>query len=206
MQRQTDQMVRLVDDLLDVSRIATGKLELRKEPVQLRLVVRSAVEISRPLIEHIGHELTVTLPPHPLTVDADMTRLAQVFSNLLNNAAKYTEHGGHIWLTVERQGSDVLVSVKDNGIGIAADHLPGVFRMFSQVQESLEGGAGWAGDRPDVGEATGGDARRQDRGSKRGAGKGGGVRRPPAAHRRGLRAERPRRAGRAASRSRRSAS
>jgi PAS domain S-box-containing protein len=145
MQRQTDQMVRLVDDLLDVSRIATGKLELRKEPVQLRLVVRSAVEISRPLIEHMGHELTVTLPPHPLTVDADMTRLAQVFSNLLNNAAKYTEHGGHIWLTVERQGSDVLVSVKDNGIGIAADHLPGVFRMFSQVQESLERAQGGLG-------------------------------------------------------------
>jgi PAS domain S-box-containing protein len=145
MQRQVDQMARLVDDLLDVSRIATGKLELRNEPVQLRLVVNSAVEISRPLIEHMGHKLTVTLPPHPLTVNADMTRLAQVLTNLLNNAAKYTERGGHIWLTVERQGSDVLMSVKDNGIGIAPKELPGVFGMFAQVQASLERAQGGLG-------------------------------------------------------------
>ena len=145
MQRQVDQMVRLVDDLLDVSRISRGKLELRKEPVQLRPVVSSAVEISRPLIEHMGHELTVTLPKQPIIVDADLTRLAQVFSNLLNNSAKYMNRGGHIWLTAERQGSDVVVAVKDTGIGIAADQLSGIFEMFSQVDRSLERSQGGLG-------------------------------------------------------------
>src|SRR5262249_19856359 len=138
MGRQLEQMVRLVDDLLDVSRISIGKLELRKEQVQLAAVVTRAVETSRPLIDHLGHELTVTLPKQPIIVDADLTRLAQVFANLLNNSAKYTDRGGHIWLTAERQGSDVLVSVKDTGIGIAADQLPHIFEMYSQVDGSLE--------------------------------------------------------------------
>ena len=97
-------MVRLVDDLLDVSRITRGKIELRKERVELAAVVSSAVEASRPLIEEWGHELTVTLPPEPVYLDADPTRLAQVLLNLLNNAAKYTDQGGRIWLTAERQG------------------------------------------------------------------------------------------------------
>src|SRR5262249_15159973 len=108
-------------------------------------VIRSAIETSRPLIDHMGHELTVTFPNQPITVDADLTRLAQVISNLLNNSAKYTDRGGRIRLTAERQGSDVLVSVKDNGIGIAADHLPGLFQMFSQVESALgrsQGGLG----------------------------------------------------------------
>jgi PAS domain S-box-containing protein len=145
MQRQLDQMVLLVDDLLDVSRISTGKLELRKEQVQLRAVLDRAVETSRPLIDRMGHELTVTLPNQALTIDADPTRLGQVFANLLNNAAKYSDRGGHIWLTVERQGSDVEVSVKDTGIGIAADQLPGVFNMFSQVEGALERSQGGLG-------------------------------------------------------------
>ena len=145
MERQLAQMVRLVDDLLDVSRISRGKMELRKERVQLAAVVSSAVETSRPLIDHMGHELTVTLPQQPIIVDADLTRLAQVFSNLLNNAAKYTDRGGHIWLTAERQGSDVVVSVKDTGIGIAADQLPRIFEMFSQVDRSLERSQGGLG-------------------------------------------------------------
>jgi PAS domain S-box-containing protein len=145
MQRQLDQMVRLVDDLLDVSRISTGKLELRKEPVQLRAVVGRAVETSRPLIDSMGHNLQITLPDQPLTVDADQARLAQVVSNLLNNSAKYTERGGHISLIVERRGSDVLVSVKDNGIGIAADQLPGIFGMYSQAQRALERAQGGLG-------------------------------------------------------------
>jgi PAS domain S-box-containing protein len=145
MQRQLDQMVRLVDDLLDVSRISTGKLELRKEPLRFSAVVNSAVETSRPLIDHMGHELTVSLPEQPITIEADMTRLAQVFSNLLNNSAKYTERGGHIWLTAEQQESDVLVSVKDTGIGIAADQLPRVFHMFSQAEHSLEKAQGGLG-------------------------------------------------------------
>jgi CheY-like chemotaxis protein/nitrogen-specific signal transduction histidine kinase len=145
MRRQLDQVVRLVDDLLDVSRISTGKLELRKGQVQLRAVIDRAVETSRPLIDRMGHRLSVTLPDQALTVDGDPTRLGQVFANLLNNAAKYSDRGGHIGLTVERQGSDVLVSVKDTGVGIAADQLPGIFHLFSQVEGTLgrsQGGLG----------------------------------------------------------------
>jgi PAS domain S-box-containing protein len=145
MERQVAQMVRLVEDLLDVSRISTGKLELRREHVHLAAVVGSAVETSRPLIDHLGHHLTVTLPGQPVTVDADPTRLAQVFSNLLNNSAKYMDRGGHIRLTAERQGSEVLVSVKDAGIGIAADQLPRLFQMFSQVDTAVERSQGGLG-------------------------------------------------------------
>ncbi len=145
MQRQLDQIVRLVDDLLDVSRISTGKLQLRKGRVSMKEVVTSAVEASRPLIERMGHRLSVTIPNQALTVDADQTRLGQVFVNLLNNAAKYMDRGGRIWLAVERQGSDVLVSVKDTGVGIAADHLAGIFQMFSQVESSLERSQGGLG-------------------------------------------------------------
>ena len=145
MERQLDQMVRLVDDLMDVSRITRGKLELKTERLQLAVVVNSAVEISRPLIEQMGHELTVTLPEQPVVVEADLTRLAQVFLNLLNNAAKYSDRGGHIRLAAERQGSDVVVSVKDTGIGIAADQLPRLFVMFSQVDRSLEKAQGGLG-------------------------------------------------------------
>src|SRR6266851_5089096 len=117
MERQLTQLVRLVDDLLDVSRITRGKVELRKEWIELAAVVQSAVETSRPLIEASGHELTVTLPPEPIHLDADLTRLAQVFSNLLNNAAKYTEQDGHIWLTAEPHGGEALVKVRDTGLG-----------------------------------------------------------------------------------------
>jgi len=145
MERQLMQMVRLVDDLMDVSRISRGKLELRKERVPLAAVLNSALETSRPLIEKMGHELTVTLPKQPLIVEADLTRLAQVFLNLLNNAAKYGDRGGHIQLNVERQGSDVVVMVKDNGIGIAADQLPRIFEMFTQVDRSLEKSQGGLG-------------------------------------------------------------
>lgn len=145
MARQLSQLVRLVDDLLDVSRISTGRLELRKERVELSAVVNSAVETSCPVIDHMGHELSVTLPKQAVIVDADLTRLAQVISNLLNNSAKYMERGGHIWLTAERQGSDVVVTVKDTGIGIAADHLPHIFEMFSQVDRSVERSHGGLG-------------------------------------------------------------
>ncbi len=145
MERQLTQMVRLVDDLMDVSRISRGKLELRKGRVPLAAVLNSAVETSSPLIEQMGHELTVTLPKQPLIVDADMTRLAQVFLNLLNNAAKYSDRGGHIQLNVERQGSDVVVTVKDTGIGIAADQLPRIFELFTQVDRSLEKSQGGLG-------------------------------------------------------------
>ena len=145
MERQVGQMVRLVDDLLDISRITRGKIQLRKERVELAAAVRSAVEAARPLIEAQAHELTVTLPQEPVYLDGDLTRLDQVFSNLLTNAAKYTEKGGHVWLSAERQDGGVVVSVRDSGIGIAADYLPHVFEMFSQAAPALERSQGGLG-------------------------------------------------------------
>src|SRR5207253_2124617 len=112
MDRQVGQIVRLVDDLLDLARINRGKIELRKERVELASVLNQAVEICRPLAEKLHHEVSVTLPPESIYLHADPARLAQVFSNLLNNACKFTEPGGRIWLTARRQGSDVLVSVR----------------------------------------------------------------------------------------------
>ncbi len=145
MERQLHQMVRLVDDLLDVSRISRGVLELRKEHVDLASVVRSAVETNRPLMEQYGHELTVGMPAGQIVVDADPTRLAQVFANLLNNAAHYTRKGGRVSLTVTTEGTGVVVSVADSGIGIPADMLPRVFDMFTQVDRSLEKSRGGLG-------------------------------------------------------------
>jgi PAS domain S-box-containing protein len=145
MERQLELMVLLIDDLLDVSRITSGKLHLRKERVELASVVHSAVEAARPSIQHQTHELTVTLPPQPVYLDADPTRLAQVILNLLTNAAKYTEKGGHIWLTAERQDGEVVMSVRDTGIGIAQEHLPHLFRIFSQVSSALERSQGGLG-------------------------------------------------------------
>ncbi len=144
-ERQLNQMVRLIDDLMDVNRISTGRIHLRKERVTLASVVQGAVETSRHLIEQMGHDLTVTVPGHSVLVDVDPTRLTQVVLNLLNNAAKYSERNGRIWLTAEQQGSEVVVSVKDSGIGIPADHLPRVFDMFSQVDHSLEKAQGGLG-------------------------------------------------------------
>ncbi|WP_411280966.1 PAS domain S-box protein [Gemmatimonas sp.] len=144
-ERQLTQMVRLVDDLMDMSRINWDKLELRKERVSLTAILHHAVEGSRPLIEQLGHELVATFPIQPLIVEADMTRLEQVFLNLLNNAAKYSDRGGRIQLDVARERNDVVVSVKDTGIGIAADQLPRVFEMFTQMDRSLgksQGGLG----------------------------------------------------------------
>jgi signal transduction histidine kinase/CheY-like chemotaxis protein len=145
MGRQLEQMVRLVDDLLDVSRITRGKLELRRERIKLGTIVNSAIETSRPTIDHMGHALTVNLPKQPIIVDADFTRLAQVLSNLLNNSAKYTDRGGQIWLHVEQQGREVVLSVSDNGIGIAADQLSHIFEIFSQVDGSTDRSQGGLG-------------------------------------------------------------
>ena len=136
--RQVTVMVRLVDDLLDMSRMSRNKLDIRKQRVELAAVVESAVESSRPLIQQCGHELTISLPPQPVHLDVDPVRLAQVYLNLLNNAAKYTKRGGRIWLTAQREGSDAVVSVRDNGIGISGDMLPRIFDMFTQVDRSLE--------------------------------------------------------------------
>ncbi|CAN5206014.1 hypothetical protein BH11PLA2_BH11PLA2_19050 [soil metagenome] len=145
MERQLKQMVHLVDDLLDVSRITTGKLTLRKERVTLSAVLTAAVEASRPLIDVGGHELTLTQPSTPILLDADPLRLGQVFQNMLNNAAKYSEPGGHIRLSVQQFGNEVEVRVRDTGIGIAAEFLPHVFEVFVQADtawQQTQGGLG----------------------------------------------------------------
>ncbi|MGZ8320436.1 MAG: ATP-binding protein, partial [Telluria sp.] len=138
MDRQLGQMVRLVDDLLDVSRINTGKLNITPEPVSLRQVVGNALEIARPHIDVFDHQLDVALPEQDVTVMGDATRLAQIISNLLNNAARYTPRGGKIALAVETGRGEVAIRVSDNGIGISADMLPAIFNMFSQADTSLE--------------------------------------------------------------------
>jgi signal transduction histidine kinase len=143
--RQVRHMTRLVDDLLDLSRITTGRLELRRSCIELGDVIRAAVETSRPVIESAGHELTVVPPSKPVYVDGDFTRLAQVVANLLNNAAKYTEPGGTISISVELQGNDAVVSVRDSGMGIPPDMLVRVFDIFTQVDRTharAQGGLG----------------------------------------------------------------
>ena len=145
MERQVNHMVRLVDDLLEVSRISRGKIELRKERIDLAAVVRTSVETSRPLIEAVGHQLSVTFSPEPLVVEGDPVRLAQVFANLLNNAAKYTDPGGHIWISMGRDGKCAAVSVRDTGAGISSEMLPRIFDLFSQAEslsERSQGGLG----------------------------------------------------------------
>jgi signal transduction histidine kinase len=131
--RQVRHLVRLVDDLLEVSRITRGKVHLRKELVDLRVLVENAVETSRPLIDAAGHQLIVSVPSEPLMLEADPVRLVQVLANLLNNAGKYMDPGGHIWLTAQRQGDEVVVRVRDTGIGIPAELLPHIFDLFTQV-------------------------------------------------------------------------
>jgi signal transduction histidine kinase/ActR/RegA family two-component response regulator len=138
MERQLRQMVRLVDDLIDVSRISRGRLTIRKESVELQAVVRSALETVATLMEARKLALQVELPDAPVHIDADATRLSQVFSNLLNNAAKYTEPGGRISFAASVQGDEVVVRVSDTGIGIPQEMLGRIFDMFTQVDHSLE--------------------------------------------------------------------
>jgi PAS domain S-box-containing protein len=145
MERQLGHMVRLIDDLLDIARIGQNKIELRRARVPLAAIIESAVETARPAIEAQKHELRVSLPAEPLFVDADLTRLAQVISNLLTNSAKYTRLRGHIRLTAERNGEELVVAVEDNGIGIPAESLPHIFGMFSQVDRSIERATGGLG-------------------------------------------------------------
>jgi PAS domain S-box-containing protein len=145
-ERQVTQMVHLVDDLLDVSRISRGKLELRREVADLGRVIQSAIETSRPLIEANRHELAVQLPlPQSLMVEADVTRLCQVVSNLLNNAAKYTPEGGRIDVVARREGDQAVVTVHDSGMGIPASMLPRVFEMFTQIDHAAERSQGGLG-------------------------------------------------------------
>jgi PAS domain S-box-containing protein len=145
MERQLDHLVRLVDDLLDVHRITSDRLELRKQRVELADIVRHAVETCSPQVESSGHQLTVALPPRPVQVHADPARLTQVFGNLLNNACKFTAPGGRIALSAELDEREVVVRVTDTGVGIPSDKLGEIFQMFTQVDRSLERSRGGLG-------------------------------------------------------------
>jgi signal transduction histidine kinase len=144
-ERQTRQMTRLIDDLLDVARITSNKLELRREQIELRAVLDAALETSRPLIEQRGHKLTVRVPSVPIRIDGDLVRLAQVVSNLLNNSAKYTERGGRIWLSAAQKKDEAIIKIRDTGIGIPAEVLPRIFEMFTQADRASKGSPGGLG-------------------------------------------------------------
>jgi len=144
-ERQTQHLARLVDDLLDVSRVTRGKINLQKQPVDLVALAARVVESHRPSASAHRHTVTSTLPPRPLYVEGDEVRLTQVLDNLLNNANKYTPDGGHIWVTVEEQNEEALVSVRDNGIGIAQNDLPGIFDLFAQVNPGIDRARGGLG-------------------------------------------------------------
>jgi PAS domain S-box-containing protein len=142
MERQVAHMVRLIDDLLDVSRIARGKLELRKQPIDVVEAILSALESSRPLLSAARHEIKIDLPREPLTVEGDLVRLAQVFVNLLNNAARYTAPGGHIAISARNEGDEIVVEVQDDGVGIREEMLERVFEPFVQIEGQSQGGLG----------------------------------------------------------------
>jgi PAS domain S-box-containing protein len=143
--RQTLQLARLIDDLLDVSRISRGKIQLREQLLDLGAVVDRAVDAARTLIEERRHHLDVTFPDGPIQVHADPTRIEQILVNLLTNAAKYTEPGGRISLCARREGADGVIAIKDTGIGIAPEMLPRIFEMFTQLEHSLERSRGGLG-------------------------------------------------------------
>jgi PAS domain S-box-containing protein len=145
MERQVEHMVHLIDDLLDVSRITSGKVQLKKEQVDIRTILDTALEASRPLIEESGHVLFISTSAEALLLDADPTRMAQVMSNLLNNAAKYTPQGGRIELSAERDHSHAVIRVRDNGVGLTPEALPKVFELFSQVGKTLDRSQGGLG-------------------------------------------------------------
>jgi signal transduction histidine kinase len=145
MDRQLVHLVRLIDDLLDVARVSQGKIELRKERIQAADVIRAALESSRHLIQSAGHSLTIDEPPQPIWIDADLTRLAQVVGNLLNNAAKYTPEGGRIGLSLRADGGEAVIAVSDNGLGIPADMQSKVFHLFAQVENHTDRARGGLG-------------------------------------------------------------
>ena len=137
LERQVTHMSRLLDDLLDISRITLGTVALKKEPTSLATAIENSVEAAQPFIDAKRHELTIDLPGHPVIFEADPVRLAQIFSNLLINAAKYTTRGGHIELSAVNGDGQVIITVRDNGIGISADMMPRIFTLFSQAQPAL---------------------------------------------------------------------
>lgn len=138
-------MSRLLDELLDISRISSGKITLSRTVHALQTALQRAVEMAQPLIDAANHALTVVLPDEPIPVDGDLVRLTQLFSNLLNNAAKYTPSGGRIMVNVECDDTNVTVKIRDNGIGISGEDLPHIFEAFGQVQSSLERAQGGIG-------------------------------------------------------------
>ena len=144
-ERQMKQLLRLVGDLLDVSRITTGRVQLRRERVVVSRIVEGAVETVRPLFEQRRHEFTVSLPPEPIWLNADVTRLEQVLANLLTNAAKYTAEGGEIGLTVEQKGQECVLRIRDTGVGISPELLPHIFDLFTQAERSLDRSQGGLG-------------------------------------------------------------
>jgi len=144
-ERQVTQLAHLVDDLMEVSRITTGRVQLRHDRVVVSGIVERAVETARPLMGQRRHELTVSLPPQPIWLNADAARLQQVVVNLLTNAAKYTDEGGHIWLTVQQEGDECVLRLRDTGIGIAPELLPRIFDLFTQAERSLDRSQGGLG-------------------------------------------------------------
>ena len=145
MERQMHHLIRLVDDLLEVSRLTRGLIDVQKEPLDLGGVLRTAVETSLPLIQNAKHRLTVEIPPEPMPIAGDAVRLTQVVANLLNNAAKYTSPGGQIWLSARPEGTWATIAVRDNGIGIPSSQLNAVFDMFTQVERTHHGAQGGLG-------------------------------------------------------------
>jgi signal transduction histidine kinase/DNA-binding response OmpR family regulator len=143
--RQVTNMVRLVDDLLDVSRITRGKIRLEQKCLDVSVIVQNAIETSRPLIDASEHKLSVELPAEPLHVMADEARLSQVLANLLNNAAKYTSPGGNIWITATREGNEAVFRVRDSGTGISPEMLPRIFELFTQAEQSIDRSQGGLG-------------------------------------------------------------
>jgi signal transduction histidine kinase len=138
MERQLNHLVRLIDDLLDVSRVSQGKIDLRKEQITVQAALQAAIEASRQIIEERKHTLTLQVPDEPLWLNADLTRMAQIISNLLNNSAKYTPEGGKILLSIRQANNEIIISVSDNGLGISRDMLPKIFDLFTQVDVNLE--------------------------------------------------------------------
>ncbi|HLJ91893.1 MAG TPA: ATP-binding protein [Gemmataceae bacterium] len=143
--RQVQHMSRMVDDLLDISRIAQGKIKLEKVPVELATVVARAMEMVRPLVDARKHQATIAIPPEPVWLEADPPRVVQVLANLLTNAAKYTDEGGQIWLTMERQADEAVITVRDTGIGIPSEMLPKVFDLFAQGDRNPDPSQGGLG-------------------------------------------------------------
>jgi CheY-like chemotaxis protein len=144
-ERQAKHLVRLVDDLLDVARIAQGKIELKQEPIETARLVAQAIETTGPLLEERKHTLSVKVPATGLLINADASRFAQIIANLLTNAAKYTDKGGHIEVRAFKQENDMVLQVKDSGIGIRADMLPHVFEKFTQENQAIDRSQGGLG-------------------------------------------------------------